>query len=175
MLHILALWYFDTSVTYSQWFRTLKFVLILPRFIQQQYLWNIVIQPAVGCFNSWADIQCQFGLRTARGNIVVKWDYCHAESIWNAHWFWRIVDMYLQVLSYFHNQMALIHTKPNFSESLKFCCVLLPVYCCAKKSVYQITKTSYIYTTYWLYKDCWKTGYAQSQGIGSHCIDPVSQ
>ena len=58
MLHIPALWYFDTSVTYPQWFRRVKFVLIPPRFVQQQYLLNIVIQPAVGCYNWWANIQC---------------------------------------------------------------------------------------------------------------------
>ena len=58
MLHIHALWYFDTPVTYPQWFRRVKFVLIPPRFIQQQYLWNIAIEPAVGCYNSWANIRC---------------------------------------------------------------------------------------------------------------------
>ena len=57
MLHIPTLRYFDTSVTYPQWFRRVKFVLIPPRFVQQQYLWNIAIQPAVGCYNSWANIQ----------------------------------------------------------------------------------------------------------------------
>ena len=58
MLHIPALWYFDTPVTYPQWFRRVKFVLIPPRLIQQQYLWNIAIQPAAGCYNSWANIRC---------------------------------------------------------------------------------------------------------------------
>ena len=43
MLHILALRYFDTSVTYPKWFRRVKFVLIPPRFVQQQYLWNTAI------------------------------------------------------------------------------------------------------------------------------------
>ena len=58
MLHIPALWYFDTSVTYPQRFRWVKFVLIVPRFVQQQYLWNIAIQPPVGCYNSWTNIRC---------------------------------------------------------------------------------------------------------------------
>ena len=58
MLHIPALWYFDTSITCPQWFRRVKFVLIPPRFVQQQYLWNIAIQPAVGCYISWANIRC---------------------------------------------------------------------------------------------------------------------
>ena len=49
--------YFDTSVTYLQWFRRVKFVLIPPRFVQQQYLWNIATQPAVGCYNSWANVR----------------------------------------------------------------------------------------------------------------------
>ena len=29
----------------------------IPSFIQQQYLWNIAIQPAVGCYNSWANLR----------------------------------------------------------------------------------------------------------------------
>ena len=56
MLHILTVWYFDTSVTKPIWFRRVKFVLIAPRFAQQQYLWNI--QPAVCCYISWTDIRC---------------------------------------------------------------------------------------------------------------------
>ena len=58
MLHIPALWYFDTPVTCPQWFRRAKFVLIPSRFVQRQYLWNITMQPAVVCYNSWANIQC---------------------------------------------------------------------------------------------------------------------
>ena len=58
MPHIPALWYFDTSVTYPQWFRRVKYVVIPPRFLSQQYLWNIAIHPAVGCFNSWANSRC---------------------------------------------------------------------------------------------------------------------
>ena len=58
MPHIPALWYFYTSVTYPQRFRRVKFVLIPPRFLQQQYLWNIAIQPAVGCYHSWTNIRC---------------------------------------------------------------------------------------------------------------------
>ena len=38
-------------------------------------LWNIAIQPAVGCYNSWANFAV-FNLLTARGKIFVKWDYC---------------------------------------------------------------------------------------------------
>ena len=29
-----------------------------PRFIKQQYLWNIAIQQAVDCYNSWANLWC---------------------------------------------------------------------------------------------------------------------
>ena len=57
MLHIPALWYFGTSVTYPPWFRRVNLVVIPPRFILQQYLWNIAIQPAVGCYNSWANLR----------------------------------------------------------------------------------------------------------------------
>ena len=40
------------------WFRRVKLVVIPPRFTKQQYLWDIVIQPAVGCYNSWANLRC---------------------------------------------------------------------------------------------------------------------
>ena len=33
MLHLPALWYFDTSVTYPQWFCRVKFVVKPPRFV----------------------------------------------------------------------------------------------------------------------------------------------
>ena len=41
-----------------QWFRRAKLFVIPPRFAKQQYLWNIAIQPAVGCYNSWANLRC---------------------------------------------------------------------------------------------------------------------
>ena len=56
MPHIPALWYFDTSVTW--WFCRVKLVVMPPRFAYQQYLWNIAIQPTVGCYNSWANLRC---------------------------------------------------------------------------------------------------------------------
>ena len=40
------MWYFDTSVIYPQWFCKVKIVIIPPRFVLQQYLWDITIQPA---------------------------------------------------------------------------------------------------------------------------------
>ena len=57
-LHIPTLCYFGTSVTYPPWFHRVKLVAIPPRFISQQYLWNIAIQSAVGCYNSWANLRC---------------------------------------------------------------------------------------------------------------------
>ena len=58
MLHIHALWYFVISVIYPQGFHRVKFVMITPCFVKQQYFWNIAIQPAVGCYNLWVDIHC---------------------------------------------------------------------------------------------------------------------
>ena len=43
---------------YPKWFRRVKFVVIPPCIVLQQYLWNIAIQPAVGCYNSWANLWC---------------------------------------------------------------------------------------------------------------------
>ena len=58
MLHLPALWCFDTSVTYPQLFRRVKFVVIPPCFVWQQYLWNIAIQSALGCKSPWANLRC---------------------------------------------------------------------------------------------------------------------
>ena len=35
-----------------------KIVVIPPRFVYQQYFRNIAIKPAVGCYNSWANLGC---------------------------------------------------------------------------------------------------------------------
>ena len=40
------------------WFRRVKLVVIPPRFILQQFLLNIAIQSAVGCYNLWAKVRC---------------------------------------------------------------------------------------------------------------------
>ena len=48
----------DTSVIHPQLFRRVKFVIMSPRFVKQQYLRNIAIQPAVSCYNLWANIRC---------------------------------------------------------------------------------------------------------------------
>ena len=55
-----SLWYLDISlsVIYPQGFCRVKFVIIPPDFVQQQYLWNIAIPPAVSCYNIWANINC---------------------------------------------------------------------------------------------------------------------
>ena len=58
MLHIPALWYFDISVIRPHRFRRLKFAIMPPCFVYHQYLWNIALQPSVGCYNLWADLRC---------------------------------------------------------------------------------------------------------------------
>ena len=54
MHHIPALWYFDISVIYPIDF-VVKFVIIPPCFLKQQHLWNIAIQPGIGCHDVWAN------------------------------------------------------------------------------------------------------------------------
>ena len=56
MFHIPALWYFGISVIYPQGFRRVKFVIIPPCFIKQQYLLKVVIQAEVRCI--WANSRC---------------------------------------------------------------------------------------------------------------------
>ena len=51
LLHLPALWSFDISVICPYRVRTVKFILICPCFVWQQYLWNIAIQPSVSCDN----------------------------------------------------------------------------------------------------------------------------
>ena len=54
MLHTPVLWYFD--------------ILIPPCFVWKQYLWNVALQPPVGCCNVWAgcsplgEKHCETGL-----------------------------------------------------------------------------------------------------------------
>ena len=50
---IVVFWHIGNA---PQWSRRVKYVVIPPRFVWQQYLWNIAIQPAVGCYNSWANL-----------------------------------------------------------------------------------------------------------------------
>ena len=70
VLHIPALWYFGTSVTYRPWLRIVKLVVIAPRFVLQQYLWNIATQLAIGCYNSWANLRCSGCYPLGEKNIV---------------------------------------------------------------------------------------------------------
>ena len=55
----MVFWHISNIPSRVKRFRRVKFVLTPPRSVQQQYLWNthtcIAIQPAVGCYNSWAN------------------------------------------------------------------------------------------------------------------------
>ena len=53
----LVFWHIS-NIPPPPWFRRVNLIVIPPRFKKQQYLWNIAIQPAVGCYNSWASLQC---------------------------------------------------------------------------------------------------------------------
>ena len=55
MLHIPALWYFGISVICTHRFRRVRLVIIPPCFVWQQYLWNIALQPSVGCYKAWVN------------------------------------------------------------------------------------------------------------------------
>ena len=72
MLDIPTLSYFNTSVVKPTWLRGVKFVRIPAHLVYQQYLWNIAVQSAVGCYNLLFNIRCSIGLLTARGKIVAK-------------------------------------------------------------------------------------------------------
>ena len=58
MCHLPALWYFDISVICPHRFCWVKFVLIPPCFVLQQYLWNICEISSVSCYNVWANSCC---------------------------------------------------------------------------------------------------------------------
>ena len=58
MCHLPALWYFDISVIRPHRFCWVKFVLIPPCFVLQQYLWNICEISSVSCYNVWANSCC---------------------------------------------------------------------------------------------------------------------
>ena len=46
------------AVMCPQLFCRVKFVIVPPCFVKQQYLWNIAIQPKEGCHNVWAITRC---------------------------------------------------------------------------------------------------------------------
>ena len=52
--------FFYLALIYPSRLRRMKFVIITPCFVQQQYLWNITIKPAVGCYNIQAN-KCHLG------------------------------------------------------------------------------------------------------------------
>ena len=73
MLHIPALWYFGTSVTYPPWFRRVKLVVIPTFYIAAIFVkycyttgsWSQILEHRfsgmynlwVGCYNSWANLR----------------------------------------------------------------------------------------------------------------------
>ena len=90
-----ALWYFNISSICPHKFQRVKFVLILPCFVLQQYLWNIAIQPSVSCYYVWANSCCSGCSQLGEKSL---WDYfavsffpkifkCMAGLIqaWNVH------------------------------------------------------------------------------------------
>ena len=58
VLHIPTLWCFDTSVTYPNDFDESNSFKYCHVFLLRENLWNIAMQPAVVCYNSWANIRC---------------------------------------------------------------------------------------------------------------------
>ena len=52
--------FFYLALIYPSGLCRMKFVIITPCFVQQQYLWNITIKPAVGCYNIQAN-KCHLG------------------------------------------------------------------------------------------------------------------
>ena len=94
-----AIFYFDISVIYLQGFHIVKFVIIPPYFILQQYLWNIAIQPAVGCC-AYKVIYFVF-LLIARGKIIVIKDYCDNlcfPEFWKYTYIMMVIDMILEYI-----------------------------------------------------------------------------
>ena len=71
------------TVTYTQWFHRVKFVVIPPCFVWQQYLWNIAIKRTVGCYNSWANVQCSG--RSPLGEKLL-WNRFIGVS-WHCNWY----------------------------------------------------------------------------------------
>ena len=51
----LVFWHISNMAPMTFW---VKFVIIPSRFVYQQYLRNIDVQPVVGCYNVWANICC---------------------------------------------------------------------------------------------------------------------
>ena len=142
MLHIPAFCFFDTTVTCSQWVCRVKFVVITPHFILQQYLWNIAIQLTVGCYNSWANLQCSgcspLGEKLLWNGTIQSYPFFHqALHLWLHAVYtilWGINSLTPQLIQYIYhhfswqrlffflsiqplsNQSLLIVNLTNFSE-----------------------------------------------------------
>ena len=68
---IVAFWHIYNT---PQRFRKVIFVIVTQCFVKQQHLWNIAIQPEVGCCNVWANTRC-LGCSPLGEKIIVKQDY----------------------------------------------------------------------------------------------------
>ena len=92
MLHLPALCYFDTSVTYPQSFRRVKFVVIPPRFIQ----------PAVSCYNSWANCGVRAAHRQGKNlcemGLLPEGDFIRDTPVMN---YWNKLAFYVSKMSNF--------------------------------------------------------------------------
>ena len=74
------------------WFRRVKLVVIPPRFILQQYLWNIAIQPAVGCYNSWANLRSSGCYPLGKNDCETSAALEDVQAIWRISWIWFILE-----------------------------------------------------------------------------------
>ena len=111
VLHIPALWYFGSSVTYPPWLRRVKLVVIPPCFciaaIFVKYCYTI------GCYNSWANLRCS-GMLSARGKIIVKqvysnWSYSPERP--NLGQIWRFLapcDLEIWRMTFKNNRAPLL-------------------------------------------------------------------
>ena len=113
MLHIPASWYFDTSVTYPQWFRRVKFVVISPRFVQPLYLWNIAIQLAVDCYNSWANLRCS-------GCSPLGENYCEMGLLKAFKWM-KLSEFLIEYNELFVNKSTFVQVMAWCQTSDKIC------------------------------------------------------
>ena len=91
MLHIHELSYFDVSIICPDKFRSqniVTFVIIPPCVVEQQYLWNIALQPLVGYNNVWANLRgsgCSSLGKKSLWNGTIDL-YCQTRVFANVRW-----------------------------------------------------------------------------------------
>ena len=89
-----------------------------PRFVKQQYLWNIAIQPAVGCYNSWANSWCSGWSPRGEKLLWNRFIESYADNKVHMHQLTSAIQVVLNVICNYHSLNQLNTSPHHFREGL---------------------------------------------------------